>query len=328
MEPAVIVAISTYRRNAELERLLKSIKKSLTQPYAIVVNDDFGDPATENIVSSNCSRHAYICRKPGPNNCASTGWNRAINEAVRRFGDLATHYLILDDDTVVDPRAIGQLLHGIAESSKSSAVPSVLGDNDTFNPSCMIVENRWEDVKKRCKTRLDVEKEFGEMSCGVWMFQGICHMIESRIIHEGLRFDENFWMLGEDLDLSIRTALANGAVYVPSAFVWHLPGAPINPGNARNSGYLKHCSLIQNFSFMGYWRPYGSKIRGRTFDFLRGKGLWPEYRAFLKTYGVNRHTLFDLLWCMYFGMIKGEASNCGSGHKLRLRRKSFLANSD
>ena len=100
--PQVVVIVSTYRRPMELERLFQSLLAGTQPPYAAVVNDDSADTATAEVVRKLGIPHEFLVREPAPTNTAASGWNRALDVAVQRFGDKATHYLIIDDDAKVD----------------------------------------------------------------------------------------------------------------------------------------------------------------------------------------------------------------------------------
>ena len=320
----VVVIISTYRRPMELERLFQSLLAGTHPPFAAVVNDDSADAATAEVVRKFGIPHEFMVREPAPTNTAASGWNRALDGAVQKFGDQATHYLIIDDDAKVDEDTLALLLSAQQKTEAMSSFPAAYDPEDHFYITGQLVEGRYEDAQKRCKTREDLRGEFQSETPRSWMFQGLCHLMHRVVVHSGIRFDERFWMCGEDLDFSVRVAEKWGSVFVPQASCWHLYGAPFNPRSAKNSAYLKRLSFVQNMTYVGYWRPYGKRIRGRWWDFLRGRGLGKTYLRFLKDYGTSRHTVYDLAWVVFFGMIIAQPSNCWSGRKLRERRKNFL----
>jgi GT2 family glycosyltransferase len=320
----VVAIVSTYRRPMELERLFKSLLHGTQPPFAAVVNDDSADAATAKVVRELGIPHEFLVREPAPTNTAASGWNRALDVAVNKFGDQATHYLIIDDDAKVAGDTLALLLAGQQKTGAMSSFPAAYDPEDNFYITAQLVEGRHEDAQKCCKTREDLQGEFQDETPRAWMFQGLCHLMRRDVVHSGIRFDERFWMCGEDLDFSVRVAEKWGSVFVPQASCWHLYGAPFNPRSAKNSAYLKKLSLIQNMTYVGYWRPYGRRIRGRYLDFLRGRGLGKTYARFLRDYGTNRHTVYDLLWVIFCGMFLRQPSNDWSGRKLRLRRRDFL----
>ncbi len=320
----VVVIISTYRRPMELERLFQSLLGGTQPPFAAVVNDDSADTATAEVVRKLGISHEFMVREPAPTNTAASGWNRALEVAVQKFGDRATHYLIIDDDAKVAADTLALLLAAQQKTGAMSSFPAAYNPEDHFYITAQLVEGRYEDAQKRCKTREDLRCEFQNETPRAWMFQGLCHLMHWEVVHSGIRFDERFWMCGEDLDFSVRVAEKWGSLFVPQACCWHLYGAPFNSKSAKNSEYLKRLSLVQNMTFAGYWRSYGRQIRGRWWDFLRGRGLGPIYKQFLRDFGISKHTVYDLLWVILFGMLLGQPSNDWSGSELRRRRKNFL----
>jgi GT2 family glycosyltransferase len=320
----VVVIISTYRRPMELERLFQSLLAGTHPPFAAVVNDDSADAATAEVVHKLGISHEFMVREPAPTNTAASGWNRALEVAAQKFGDKATHYLIIDDDAKVDENTLALLLMAQQKTGAMSSFPSAYDPEDHFYITGQLVEGRYEDAQKRCKTREDLRGEFQSETPRSWMFQGLCHLMHREVVHSGIRFDERFWMCGEDLDFSVRVAEKWGSVFVPQASCWHLYGAPFNPRSAKNSHYLKRLSYIQNMTYAGYWRSYGKKIRGRYWDFLRGRGLGGIYKQFFKDFGIDKNTFYDLLWVICFGMIFGQPSNDWSGRRLRERRRNYL----
>jgi GT2 family glycosyltransferase len=322
--PRVVVIVSTYRRPMELDRLFQSLLQGVLPPWAAVVNDDSADAASAEVVRALGIPFEFLIRNPAPTNTAASGWNRALGVAVDRFGGEATHYLIIDDDAKLTPESLDLLLEAQARAGAKSSFPAAFDPQDKFYITGQMVEGGHEDAQKRCQMREDLAREFGDNLPRAWMFQGLCHLMHRDVVHSGIRFDERFWMCGEDLDFSVRVAEKWGSVFVPQASCWHLYGAPFNPRSVKNSNYLKRLSYLQNMTYAGYWRKYGRRIRGRAWDFLRGRGLGPIYKQFLRDFGTTRHTVYDLLWVVFFGMLFGQPSNDWSGRELRRRRKDFL----
>jgi GT2 family glycosyltransferase len=308
----------------ELERLFKSLINSTVSPVAAVVNDDSADLATEGVVKGLGFPAELLVRQPCPENSAASGWNRGLDAAVAKFGNLATHYLIIDDDAKVEVDTLELLLDVLRQTDAKSAFPAAFDPKGEFYVTGQLVDRRHEAAQKRCRSREELLREFRGENPRAWMFQGLCHLMHRDVVHSGVRFDERFWMCGEDLDFSVRVADGWGSVFVPQATCWHLYGAPFNPKSARNSHYLKMLSFLQNMTYAGYWRSYGPRIRGRHFDFLRGRGLARKWGMVFREFPVNRHTMYDLLWVIFFGMVLGQPSNGWGGRKLRERRRNFF----
>jgi GT2 family glycosyltransferase len=308
----------------ELKRLIGSLLASKVEFGGMVINDDWGDPEVKMLVETVGIKATYLTRPRDPGNSAASGWNRGLDAAFKVFQHRATHYLIIDDDAVLESDSLELMLEALRRTGARSAFPSALDEGGQFYSTSMLIEHHWQSLQLLCRTREDVVSRFGDALPAAWLFQGLCHLMDREVVASGIRFDEDFWMCGEDLDFGARVAQDWGSVYVPRAFARHLCGAPLNPASALNSNYLKRLSYLQNATFMGYWRPYGKKLRGRYFDFLRGKGLWPICRTTFKDFGFNRYTIYDLFWIIFYGMVRGDASNRPSGRALRHRRRNYL----
>jgi GT2 family glycosyltransferase len=325
-QPKIVAVVSTYRRHSELERLIKSLLDTSNLPVSyIVVNDDASDNEVAALVSSLPVKTRYISRPPHKCNSAASGWNRALEEAVRSFGKEATHYLLIDDDAVVETNTLAALYAAQVVTGAKSSFPAALNPAGEFYVTGQLIDPHWEDAQQRCKSREDLQREFSNNLPEAMMFQGLCHLMDQAVVLSGIRFDENFWLCGEDLDFSVFVAEKWRSVFVPTAYCWHLWGKPFSSAGSRNSSYLKRLSFIQNVTYMGYHRHYGKRLRGRYFDFLRGRGLWPTYRELFRDFGVNRHTIKDVCCVVYYAMVRREASNQQSARNLREYRRNYMA---
>jgi GT2 family glycosyltransferase len=322
----VVAVVSTYRRAVELDRLVKSLLGGSVPIWGLVVNDDAADPATMEVIKRVEVPSEFLVRRPSPENSAASGWNRGLEAARRRFGNEATHYLLIDDDAMVEEATLEGLLVAQREAGVGSSFPAALNPEGKFYITSQLHSREDTDAMKRCMVKEDLIREFGATCPRAWMFQGLCHLMRRDVVDSGVRVDERFWMCGEDLDFSVRVAEKWGSVFVPAAFCWHLYGAPFNPRSAKNSDYLKRLSFIQNITYIAYWREYGNRIRGRRLDFLRGRGIGPTYANFFKDFGWSLNTVFDLAWVICFGMLLGQPSNLWAGRNLRRRRMNYLVN--
>src|SRR5436305_1906962 len=101
MPPAKVIALTaTYRRPAELERLIRSLEKSTVPLTALIIIDNSAEDSVKRIAGSASFPHLY---HPSPKNLGcGGGLHLGETLALKRFPDL-THLWILDDDCIVEP---------------------------------------------------------------------------------------------------------------------------------------------------------------------------------------------------------------------------------
>src|SRR4051812_43674857 len=121
MSPANVVALTaTYRRPAELERLIRSLEKSTVQLTALVVIDNSADASIERISQAAAIPHLYHA-SPENLGCGG-GLHLGEKLALERFPNL-THLWILDDDCIVEPETLATLLTAIEREHADAAHP-------------------------------------------------------------------------------------------------------------------------------------------------------------------------------------------------------------
>jgi len=153
---------------------------------------------------------------------------------------------------------------------------------------------------------------------------GTCHLVKASALERVGSYREDFWLMGDDLDFSHRiVAQKGGSIFVPWIFVAHLYGAPLDPKSVRRSDYFKKLALLQNYTYMAYHTPNCKYIRGRYFDFLRGKGLMPQYRGFLAAFGWRKEAVLDLVSVVFAAWMLKQPAGGSVGNRVRKKRANF-----
>ena len=102
-------------------------------------------------------------------------------------------------------------------------------------------------------------------------------------------FREDFWMLGEDLEFSMRVASLLGGVFTAAVAVAHLPPQP-KTAAIRTSHRLKFLALLQNLSYLAFHSPHRAHLR----SYLAG-----NFKRYVRTEGWAPGTLWDG-WCAFY----------------------------
>lgn len=296
----IIAVIVTWRRERELERLLDSLEHSARPPDGCLIVDHAGTvrPAVRSfpvhIVSD--------LTNPGP----GAGWANGVRHARTHFGE--TNILFLDDDVVLPPATLGVLER---EMRGALAICPLLED---------AAGKLWgfpepTDVGQRKQIRLSGTPAEALLRLGpgphrfLWA-TGACLLVTSEAILSTGLHRPDFWMLGEDLEYSMRLARSGRAVFTCLASVPHLPPVPTGPGDAKKSDYLKFCSLLQNLSYLAFHSRHSAHMAG----YLPG-----NFRRFFQSHGLRSATLRDAGECFIQGALGGHPAGHASGLRLRER---------
>jgi len=303
--PCVAAAVATHRREKELERLLDALRKSgVPLSGGIFVADNASAPETKSL----CAANAGTVWIPRPvNNGPGPAWNTAIAKALEN--PRATHVLVLDDDVVPPPDTLEKLLGAMDASSACAAAPLLF---DADNRLWAFPEPR--EVALRSVIRRTVDPEESRRALGAephafaWA-TGACMLYARRAFETCGFFREDFWMLGEDLEFSMRVAATCGGVFTASAAVSHLPPPP-DEKTARAAHRCKFLALLQNLSYLAFHSPHSAHLR----RYLAG-----NFKRYARTEGRAPGTLWDG-WCAFYqGALCRQPAGTPAGARLRER---------
>lgn len=296
----VVAVIVTWRRERELERLLASLENSSHPLHGCVVMDHAGTVPGEFARRSFPTKILPDTSNPGP----GAGWANGARFAEEFFGK--TDLLYLDDDVVLPRDALEVLLR---EKRGAGVVCPLL--EDTRGSLWAFPEPvRREDRKKirRAKTPAEALALLGPGPHPLCWATGACLLVGQEAGEERHRRD--FWMLGEDLEFSMRLAAKTPAVFTCLVAVPHLPPEPTDAGAARRSDYRKFCSLLQNLSCLSFHSPHSRHMAG----YLPG-----NFRRFFRTHGNSPATWGDAVFCFWQGAVLGRPAGHPAGAALRER---------
>lgn len=309
--PSVAAAIATHRRERELRRLLEALGAS-TVPLSggIFVADNASSSETEDL----CAANPGASWLPRPvNNGPGPAWNTAAAKALEN--PAVTHVLVLDDDVVPPPAALGTLLDAMDSARVAAAAPLLSDQRDRLWAFPEPRDEALRPVIRRTVTPDECRRALGDEPHAFCWATGACMLYSRRAFEVCGFFREDFWMLGEDLEFSMRVAAKLGGVFTARTAVAHLPPPP-EPAAARVSHRLKFLALLQNLSYLAFHSPQSAHLR----SYLPG-----NFKRYARTEGLAPGTLWDGLCAFYEGALRRQPAGTPAGAWLRERARNRLS---
>lgn len=309
-KPRVAAVIAAYRRDAELERLLVVLSAGTLKPDRAFVADNASSEETRNL----CRRYGAewnplpINRGPGP------AWNAALKSALadRSF----THFLVLDDDVVPDVEALATMIEVMGAAAAGAVAPLLYDGNGML---WGFPEPREVPLRAAIRTVTNVasaNEVLGHDPHPFCWATGACMLYRRDVFEECGTFREDFWMLGEDLEFSMRAAAACGGVFSAHAAVSHLPPTSGEPRAAALLHRGKFLALLQNLSFLAFHSAHSAHLK----SYLPG-----NFRRYLRTEGFGARTLRDAASVFWQGALRGQPAGTPSGARIRERSQGQVA---
>lgn len=242
------------------------------------------------------------------NNGPGPAWNTGIRAALENPS--VTHLLILDDDVAPPPQTLGILLDALEKSQTAAAAPLLFDEKQTL---WAFPEPAEPDLRQAIRRVSSIEQcvaALGTEPHRLCWATGACMLYTRRAFEEAGLFREDFWMLGEDLELSMRVATRLGGVFTAHAAVPHLPPPPADPETQIVGHRLKFLALLQNLSYLAFHSPHSAHLR----RYLAG-----NFKRYLRTEGCAAGTLRDGWSAFWLGAIRGQPAGTAEGLALRER---------
>lgn len=222
--PARVVAIVVNYRTPELTiACIESLLASVEPVHVIVVDNASGDGSTDQLTArfADDERMTIIARDV---NDGYTGGNNVGVDAARAMH--ATYALVLNSDTVLEPRCISLLVREAERDPRIALVtpriffgdrPDVLWfGGGHYSP--------WHGRPRHVGVNRSANDGWTERRDA--SFASGCALLVRLDAFDGPLFDETLFSYAEDLDLSIRARRARYRIrYVPDAIVWHHEGS-------------------------------------------------------------------------------------------------------
>lgn len=214
----VSVIVLNYNGAQWLERCLNSLRaQTIFDQIEVILADnsshDGSDQLGKRIVEAWPSG---VFVQHGQNLGYCEGNNRAADAARGQF------LLFLNNDTWLEPRCLEQLLAEVQRTGASAAAPLILNyEDDSFQSLGAFGFDLF---------GLSSTRTFEAQTREVLMPEGCAYLIQRELFHQVGRFDTQFFMFADELDLSWRVWISgHRAVAVPSAKLHHRRAAQVNP---------------------------------------------------------------------------------------------------
>lgn len=308
----VVAAIVTHRRPEELARLLADLGASMVPLAGCVLADHAPDGSVTALAQTTPFETIVIedATNPGP----GAGWAHAARRGLEHFPH-AQAVLFLDDDVRLVPEAVSGLWEEMQAAHAESIAPLL---EDAAGKLWAFPEPESPELRgtiRAANTPAEARARLGDAALPFCWCTGACYLVSRSAIARCGLHRTDFWLLGEDLEYSMRIAGATRAVFTCKITVPHLPPPPASPEAARRSDYGKFCSLLQNLAYLGFHAPHSRHMK----RYLPG-----NFRRFLRTHSAAPRTLRDAAACFWNGAVLGQPAGTASGARLRSRIASYV----
>jgi len=346
----VVAVVVTWRRERELERLLASLEQTTFPLHGCVVMDHAGTVPEEMSRRSFPVKIVQDTSNPGPGAGWANGTRHARDIFGKTDVWYLDDDVVIPPDTLeillrekggaaangTQLGAVEDAAHSRQDSSFSKtqggadacpglldAAPSGLNPLDIV-AICPLLEDDagrlWgfpEPVSKSDRKKIraaatpaDALRLLGPGPHPFCWATGACILVDGAAIETTGLHRGDFWMLGEDLEFSMRLAATGRAVFTCLAAVPHLPPEPPDKAEARRTDYRKFCALLQNLCFLSFHSPHSRHM----WRYLPG-----NFRRFFRSHGMSPATIRDAATCFVQGAVCGHPSGHRSGAALRER---------
>jgi GT2 family glycosyltransferase len=216
--PLVYVIVLSWNGKNDTLECLASLRQ-LTYPNArIVVVDNASSDGTGDALRSAFPNIELIVNN---SNLRFAGGN---NVGIRRALERGAEYvLMLNNDTVVDPKFLSRLVEA-AQSNKQIGIvgPKICYFDDPRRIWFAGGLIKWWRGRVAHIGIREVDNGGYDATTEVDYITGCCMLIKREVIETIGMLDERYYIYGEDVDLCIRASQSGyESLYVPSSRVWH-----------------------------------------------------------------------------------------------------------
>ncbi len=314
--PLVAAAIATHKRDRELRRLIECLAASAHPVGAgAFVADNASSPETRNLCAASPLPCTWIPR--AKNRGPAAAWNAAASAALENPD--VTHVLVLDDDVVPPPEAVGDLLAAMRTARAGAAAPLLFDANNLLWGLPEPLDRALRSTIRRVRTQEECRTALGLEPHAFCWATGACMLYAREAFEAAGFFREDFWMLGEDLDYSMRVAATAVGVFTARVAVPHLPPPPHDLRAAQIAHRGKFLALLQNLSYLAFHSPHSAHLRW----YLPG-----NFRRFLRTEGFSPGNLRDAATAFRLGAVCASPAGTACGARLRERAAARMRRED
>jgi GT2 family glycosyltransferase len=267
--PRISIILVNYNDRIHLPDCLASLERIVAAlPAEVILVDNHSEDGSPEAAES--FRWVKLIR-----NEKNVGYARANNIGIETArGDFL---LFLNTDTVIPENSLPALLAELEARPEAGAIgPALVRDNSrpqvSFGREVNFVSELWQKLFRNPYFRIVLR--FGVRTREVGWLSGACLLARRQAVENAGRFDENFFLYFEDIDLCKRlTEKGYRIVFFPGIRVIHVGGASTSQGKWR-------CRLEYRKSQVYYYRKHNSELSLRLLKaFLRLNFGWRRLRS-------------------------------------------------
>lgn len=292
--PEVICMVPTYRRAGPLARLLESLTHQDPPVSEVLVVDNGDDPETQAVVQEAGLPIRLLV--PGRNLSCGGGLKLAMETALG--STKGTHFWILDDDATTCPGALKAMLQGLADSRADLAVPGILNAEGHLSWPAGLLERGPRDLLHRRRMNPEAYLTAQGPKPIPFSWAPWPSMLLTRKVPETIGFpSDDFWLMGVDIEYSLRATSVFRGVFVPSARCGHEPPPLASREDDEMQHRIKFGALLQNLSYLSMNLNHCRRIR------VHVPG---NYLRYLRTFGPSMRTFSELWRACREGLLRGR----------------------
>ncbi|MEM6885600.1 MAG: glycosyltransferase [Verrucomicrobiota bacterium] len=245
----IVVLVATYQRDDFLSRLFGSLENQTQSIYAVVVSDNAASESTRTLVCRQYRFETKYLALPENPGCGS-GLAHAMRKACELWGsDLI--FLIFDDDAVPEKDAVSLLYEGMKDEEALLVAPMLVKKDGSRDGGPELKSFSLNRMLKSNTSPVDARRLLSGMHPEFIWCKGPAMMVSHQAVKMCGMHREDMWMLGEDIEYSMRLSAAGRCVFVPEATVHHLPPPPRTDEGGHRKHMIKFLAMVQNLAFMG-----------------------------------------------------------------------------
>lgn len=289
--PNVSIIVLNWNGLEDTIECLESIKKITYPNYEIIVVDNGSRGNDAQVIQERSSDYIQLIR-----NDRNYGYTGGNNIGIRYALDnsLADYFLILNNDTVVAPDFITQMVK-VAESDPSIGIvgPKIYFHNFPNRiQSAGVMTSMWTG-RSRMIGRKQIDTGKFDVQSEVDYVSGCCLLIKKQLIKKVGLFDESYFCYCEETDYCFRAERAGyKTIYAPMAKIWHKK--PMREKLWQRTSHRGDAAALFHY----FWSR-------NKFKFMRKHATRPQYYSFL-AYFFGYQFWFTAAVCLLYHRDTGE----------------------
>jgi GT2 family glycosyltransferase len=264
MTPRVFILILNWDGKEDTAECIESLKHVNYSNFEIVVIDNHSSDNSVEYLEKRYPNLTII------KNETNFGFAEGNNIGIRwAMGAGADYVLLLNNDTVVDPHFLKELVDRMEQQSNVGfAGPKIYYQDYEGKSDVIYCAGAQFDLNKGISILIgggEVDKRQYEETRDVDSLSGCCLLVSKRLINDVGLLDPAFFTYWEEADWCARGYKAGyGSLYVPTSIIWHKLGAS-DPGGVQKGYYMvrnkfwflrKNATKKQQISSLLYFLSY------------------------------------------------------------------------